>query len=172
MLLTLLKALDTDDLMTVLKHLSMAPLDIDLTLYAAQNDGEVEIDKTTGKIKALKEPDFIYCDEVLADKLSRIISEYDRQEANITRSRLEQITLDLAGTHGYPIHDFICTMYAMEQGEVRGMMPLHKYDISVPAIKKVRPANTFTFYTYTNHQEFGAKAVNEYIDSFDKKSVK
>ena len=172
MLLTLLKALDTTDLMTVVKSLTLSPLDIDILLYDAQEAGEVEIDKEKGTITALKEPAYIYYDEVLANKLIKIMRKYDEQEANITRNRLEQITLDLVGGHGCTIQDFLCTLYALEQNTIPGMVQVNKYEISVPEIKKVRPANTFVFYTLTNHQEFGEKAVKEYVDHFATSAVK
>ena len=172
MILTLLKALKTNSLMDVIRHISLSPLDLDLLLYDAQEAGEVEIDKEKGTITALKEPAYIYCDEVLANKLIKIMRKYDEQGANVTRNRLEQITLDLIGGHGYPIHDFVCTLYALEQGKANLLPKVNKYDISVPEIKNKRPANTFTFYTLTDHQEFGAKAVNEFIDTFSESSVK
>ena len=95
---------------------------------------------------------------------------YDKQEANITRSRLEKDALD--GKYGYPVHDFLCTMYALEQGHVVGVPKLYKYEINVPAIKKKRPFNKFVFYTFLDHEEFGAKAVNKFIDEFAKLNVK
>ena len=172
MLLTLLKATNATKLKDVVPYLSMSPLDIDLLLYDAQEAGEVEVDKEKGTIIALKEPAFLYHDKELAQKLLKIIRKYDEQEANITRTRLEQITLDLMGKHGYPIHDFVCTLYALEQGKANLLPKVNKYDISVPEIKDKLPANTFTFYTLTDHQEFGAKAVNEFIDTFSESSVK
>src|ERR1700742_1404203 len=97
MLLTLLAALNTNDLLTVVKHLSLSPLDIDLLLYEGQEDGKIELDKKKGKIKALKEVGSVYYDTELAHKIVKIIKYYDKQKANITRNRLEEITLDLAG---------------------------------------------------------------------------
>lgn len=171
MLLTLLKALNTTDLQKVVGHLSLAPLDIDLLLYDAQESGEIAVDKTKGKITALKEPANLYYDDKLADKLVRMISRYDEQEANITRNRLEEVTLALGMPHGYPIHDFMCTMYALEQGAATGCPTVNRYEISVPEIKKKRPANTFVFYTLLPHQEFGSKAVNDFIAEWDKLQV-
>ena len=171
-LLTLLKALNTTDIKEVIAHLSMAPIDIDILLYEGQENGDIEVNREKGTITALKEPSDLYYSVILVSKLVKIIQKYDEQGANITRTRLEQVTLDLMGKHGYPIHDFICTLYALEQGRAHLYPKVNKYDISVPAIKNKRPANTFTFYTFKNHQEFGTKAVNEYIDTFNKKSVK
>lgn len=168
MLLTLLKALNTTDLLKVVSHLGMASIDIDLLLYEAQANGEVEIDKAKGKIKALKEPDTLWYNSELANKFVRIIKEYDRQEANITRSRLEIITLDPQGRYGYPPHEFVCTIYALEQGIV-GIEKPEVYEITVPEIKGKRPFHRFKFYTYTDHQEFGAKAVNEFMEQFEQK---
>lgn len=171
MLLTLLDALKTDDLKTVVGYLDMSPLDIDLLLYEAQENGEVEINKEKAKIKALKPAVDLYYDKVLAVKIIKIIKRYDDQEANITRSRLEEITLNLQGKRGYPIHDFVCTMHAIENGlpVLPGITDVKTYEISVPAIKKpFRPANTFIFYTLLDHQEFGSKAVNDFIAQWDK----
>lgn len=172
MLLTLLKALDTTDLMKVVGHLSLPALDIDLMLYQAQEDGEIEVDKKNNKVKALKEPEVLYFDRDLADKLARIVMRYDEQEANITRSRLEEVTLGMNTGVGYPVHDFVCSLYALEQGVVPGYPPVNKYEISVPEIKNKRPANTFVFYTFLDHQEFGAKAVNAFIDTWAKANKK
>lgn len=169
LLQTLLKALDTTDLKTVVGHLSMSPLDIDLLLYDGKENGIVEINKQKGTIKLVDtESVGKYYDATLADKLIKIIKQYDNQQANITRNRMEQITLDLVGKHGYPIHDFVCTIYLLEQNAI-GYPKVNKYDISVPEIKGKRPANTFTFYTLLDHQEYGAKAVNDYIDTFGNK---
>lgn len=171
MLLTLLGALNTTDLKQVAGHLSMAPLDIDLLLYKAQEDGDISIDKKKGKIKALKEEP-IYYDAALAQKLIAIIKQYDLQEANITRNRLEEITLALNGRWGYPIHDFICTLYALEQGVVPEQPKLYRYEIGVPEIKDKRPYNLFIFYTFLDHKEFGTKAVNDFVAQWDKLNVK
>lgn len=171
MLSYLIKALDTNDLKEVIGHLSLSPLDIDLLLYEAQEKGEIEIDKEKARITVLTDPTPYY-DVALADKLVKTMNYYDKQGANITRNRLEQNALDLAGKHGCPIHDFVCTLYALEQGDVAGMPKVYKYEISVPEIKDKRPANTFVFYTLLDHQEYGASAVNDFIDQWDKKEVK
>ena len=168
MLPTLLKALDTTDLGRVVGYLSMAPIDIDLMLYEAQDNGEVEINKEKGTVKLLKEPEDIYYSVDLAPKLVKIIQRYDMQGSNITRSRLEEITLALNGKYGYPIHDFICTLYALTEGKVYLYPKVNKYDISLPEIKKKRPYHLFEFYTFLDHQEFGAKAVNAAIDQWSK----
>lgn len=171
MILTLLKALNTTKLQEVVGCLSMAPLDIDLLLYDAQDAKQVAIDKKTGKITALLDESAPYYNSELASKLLRIVRRYDEQEANITRNRLEEITLDLAGSHGYPIHDFICTLYALEQGKAAGFPKLNRYEISVPGIKGKRPPNTFVFYTLVDHQEYGAKAVNDFIEQWGKMNI-
>jgi hypothetical protein len=144
MLLTLLKALGSKSLDEVVSKISLSPLDIDVLLYEAQEAGDVEVNREKNTIK-------------------KIIRFYDQQEANIVRSRLEMVAVDPMGVYGYPKHDFYCTLYYLEQsGEV------NKYDISVRK-RGSRPAHTFEFYTFLDHQEFGAKAVNNFIEQFDKK---
>lgn len=168
MLLTLLKALDTADLMAVVKNMAMSPLDIDLILYAAIDNGEVEVDKEKNTIKALKEPVKIYYDPLLASKLVEIIKRYDKQKANITYNRLMQDVLAPGSPHGYPVHDFACTLYALENNLIVGYPKLNRYEIDVPEIKNKRPYNKYVFYTYLDHQEFGAKAINQYIEQWQK----
>lgn len=165
MLLTLLKALNTSDLEKVVKILSnsMAELDIDVMFYEAQEAGEIEIDKKKNKIKALKEPGTLYYNEKLLSQIKKIIRFYDQQGANITRNRLEMTAASPMSLSGYPMVDVYCTMYYLdESGEV------NKYELTVPKLGK-RPFNRFQFYTFVDHQEFGAKAVNDFIAQFDKK---
>lgn len=165
MLLTLLKALNTTDLSILAGNLDMPPLDIDVLLYEAQENGEIEIDKENNKIKRLKEPDYLYSNPHLYEQIRKIVKFYDQQGANITRSRLEMGALDPNGNHGYSNQDFVCTMYAIEQDG-----SINHYEVEVKGNKKKnRPAHTFKFYTYLDHQEFGAKAVNDFVARFDKK---
>lgn len=171
MLLQLLQALNTTDLLKVVTHLSLPPLDIDLLFYQAAEDGEVKIDKATNQIEALKKPEKPYYEPELAGKLLAIIKRYDEQEANITYTRLEQITLDLAGRYGYPIQDFICTLYCLEHNLIPDFPKVYAYELTAPKHKK-RPENTFKFFTLLDHQEFGAKAVNQYIASWTDVKVK
>jgi hypothetical protein len=163
MLLTLLKALGSKSLDEVVSKISLSPLDIDVLLYEAQEAGDVEVNREKNTIKPLKEPNQLYYNDKLLSQIKKIIRFYDQQEANIVRSRLEMVAVDPMGVYGYPKHDFYCTLYYLEQsGEV------NKYDISVRK-RGSRPAHTFEFYTFLDHQEFGAKAVNNFIEQFDKK---
>lgn len=184
MLLQLLEALGSDKLSFVVQHMSMAPIDINLHLYEGQHKGEIEVVKEKNRITALKKPDAPYYNSELADKIVRLIREYDRQEANITLTRLQQDVLDIMGQlylpngqiqrpgqFGYPTHEFICTLYALEQGQVPGYS-IKKYEIEVPAVKNKRPYSKFVFYTELDHQEYGARDVRNYIAQFDNKKVK
>lgn len=172
MILTLIKALETDDLVRVVAALSMAPIDIDLLLYEERDKGNISVDKKTAKVKTLREPESLYYDPVLAEKLVALIRRYDSEEENITFSRMEQNVLDPAGSNGYPTHDFLCTLYALKQGAVEGQPQVNCYEIKVPEVKKKRPGHIFEFYTFLDHQEFGAKAANAFIDHWAKASAK
>lgn len=162
MLLTLIKVLATNDLDIIVANIELPPIDIDVMLYEAQENGEVEIDKEKNTIKALKEPEYLYSEPKLYGQIMKLVEHYDKQEANITKSRLEGVVLNPGG-FGYPRHDFVCTLFCIEENA-----KVKKYEIKVPKSKK-RPAHTFEFYTLLDHQEYGAKAVNAFIDSFDKK---
>lgn len=160
MLLTLIKALATKDLDIVVANIELPPIDIDVMLYEAQENGEIEIDKEKNTIKALKEPEVLYSDTKLYKQITKLIAHYDSQEANITKSRLEGVVLNPGG-FGYPRHDFLCTLFCIEEDA-----KIKKYEIKVLKTKK-RPEHAFEFYTYLDHQEFGAKAVNAFMDKFD-----
>ena len=163
MLLTLLKAVDTKDLEKLVRYMSLPPIDIDVMLYEAIKNGDIEVNKRKGTIKALKAPEEAYFNEKLLEQMKKVIHFYDDQEANITESRLEQIVLDPMGLNGYLKHDFYCTLLKLK------MLPeVKKYEIKV-AKNGPRPAHTFVFYTFLDHQEFGAKAVNDFIKQFAKK---
>lgn len=170
MLPTLIKALNTDDTLKIVSHLSLPPIDIDLLLYEGQESGVLEVSKDKKKIKLLKNPTELYYNSELLDKIKSIIKHYDRQEANITYNRLFEIACNLNHPnekYGYLKHDFVCTMYYLEEsGDV------NFYQINVPAIKDKRPYNEFKFYTFLDHQEYGAKAVSDFIDQFSDKKVK
>ena len=59
MLLTLIKALATNDLDIIVANIELPPIDIDVMLYEAQENSEIEIDKEKNTIKALKEPEYL-----------------------------------------------------------------------------------------------------------------
>lgn len=163
MLLTLIKALKTDNLDIVVSNFELCPLDIDVLLYEAQASGEVEIDKEKNTIKALKEPEELYYDQKLYDQIIKIVGFYDGVESNITRSKLEGIALDPSGGNGYKRHDLVCTLYFIEENA-----KVKKYEINMPK-KGDRPEHTFTFYTLTDHQKFGQEAVDRFIKTFETK---
>lgn len=161
-----MKALNTGKLDRIVSCLALAPIDVDVLLYDAQENGDVEIDLKRRKIKALREPETFYSNTALLIQMRKLIAYYDKQEANITKTRLEMVVLDPAGTNGYLIHDFICSLYVLEQQE-----DIKKYSISVPK-EKNRPAHTFEFYTFLDHQKFGQDAVNDFKKQFEKKKKK
>lgn len=167
-----MKALQTTDLKVVVGCLSLAPIDIDLLLDEEQAKGNVSVDRKKAKITALKEPESLYYDPALAGKISTLVRRYDSDGENITFSRLEQLVLDPAGTNGYPTHDFLCAVYALKVGAIPGQPPVKTYEIKVPEIKNKRPGHTFEFYTFLDHQEFGAKIANGFIDQWAKLSAK
>ena len=166
MLTTLLKAVDSNKLSDFVGDrtgkgvLDLCPLDIDVLVDEALENGEIEIDKEKNEIKRLKEPESSYYNEKLLNQIKKLIRSYDKDGLNITSSRIQLKALDSTG-RGYLTHDIICTLYYLDEcGEV------NMYEINVPK-KKNRPAHTFKFYTYLDHQEFGAKAVNDFISKFD-----
>lgn len=168
MITTLILAIGNGNLQEIIKHLTLSPLEIDVALYDGQSNGEIEVDKSRGVVSILKQPDTLYSNLKLEENILKIIGYYNAQSADITLSRLEQDALDPVGGHGYKRHDLYCTLYKLEnEGKI------NKYEISVPAIKKpFRPANTFIFYTLTDHQEFGSKATLDFIKQWDKLDTK
>lgn len=161
----LLKTLETNKLSEVAGSMDMPPLDMNLALWGAIDSGDIEIDEKKDRIKALKEPEPWHNPD-LANKLIRVIQHYAKNQANITRGRLNAYMKDPLTSVGYPIHEYLMTLqYLIDQGQVVEEI------VSVPKTKS-RPFHRFVFLCLPEYEEqnaeWNAKAVNKWIDDFAK----
>lgn len=162
--LYLIKCLDSKKLSDLTAAMDMAPLDLNLTIWKAIDDGEIEIDEEKDRVKALKEAEAWHNPD-LASKLIRVFQHYAENEANITRGKLGSYMKDPMTGQGYPIHEFVMTLqYLIDQGTIEEEV------ISVPEIKNKRPYHRFVFLCLpgNDNQEWNAKAVNKWIADFEK----
>lgn len=159
----LLKTLNTNKLSELAESMDMPPLDMNLALWGALDNGEIEINEDKDRVKALKEPEAWHNPD-LATKLIRVIQHYAQNETNITRGRLNGYMKDPLTSQGYPIHEYLMTLqYLIDNGQVIEDV------VSVPKTKS-RPYHRFVFLCLpgNDNAEWNAKAVNKWIDDFAK----
>lgn len=162
--LYLLKCLDSKKLSDLTAAMDMPPIDLNLTIWKAIDDGDIEIDEEKDRVKALKDAEAWHNPD-LASKLIRVFQHYADNEANITRGKLSSYMKDPMTGHGYPIHEFVMTLqYLIDQGTIEEQV------ISVPEIKNKRPYHRFVFLCLpgNDNEEWNSKAVNKWIADFEK----
>lgn len=163
-ILYLLETLKTEKLSDLTATMDMAPLDMNLAVWDALDNGDIEIDEEKDKVKALKKAE-AWHDPDLATKLIRTIQHYAANETNITRGRLNSYMKDPVTSLGYPLHEYLMTLqYLIDKGQVVEEV------ISVPEVKDKRPYHKFVFLCLpeNDNQEWNARAVNKWIDDFEK----
>lgn len=164
-LLYLLKALKTEKLSDVVANIDEAPIDINITIWDAIENGDVEVDEEKDKIKALKKPELWHHEE-LTSKILRVMRHYAKNETNITRGTMYQFTKDPMTMKGYKTHEYLMSLqYLIDTGVIE------EYTVSVPEIKKKRPYHRFVFLCLPDNpnEEWNAKAVNKWIANWEKK---
>lgn len=169
-ILYLLKTLKTNKLSELAAIIDAPTLDMNLAIWEAIDRGEIELDEDKDRVTALKDAD-TWHDPELANKLIRVIQHYSRQETNITRGRLQSYMNNPRRGYGYPVHEYLMTLqHLIDVGQVVEEV------ISVPGVRKVRPPHTFVFLGLPENEEqnaeWNAKAVNKWIDDFEKTKVK
>jgi hypothetical protein len=166
--LYLLKILDTSKFTELVAMIDLPPLDMNLALWEALDNGDIEVNEKKDKVKALKgaEP---WQNEDLSNKLLRAIQHYAKNESNITVGRLNSYMKDPVTGAGYPVHEYLMSMqYLIDNGTVVEMT------VNVPQTKK-RPYHRFVFLCLpenTNNEEWNARAVNKWIADFENNKVK
>ena len=166
-LLYLLKILKTNKLSELVANMDLPPLDINLAIWEAIDNGEIEIDEDKDRVKALKDAE-PWQNPDLATKLIRVFQHYAANQANITRGRLNGYIKDPATEQGYKWHEYIMTLqYLIDNGQVVEEV------ISVPKVGK-RPYHKFAFLCLPgqNNQEWNARTINQWIDTFAKQPKK
>lgn len=179
----LVKILETESIEELVANIDEAPLDMNLAIWEAIDDGFIEVDDEKGTIKLLKEPE-PSSDPDLKNKILRTIQHYARDEVNITRGRLNSQVKDMSTGKGYAWHEYLCAVQHLIDGEL-----VVADEVDVPqATKKftdkkgrkkekvIRPAHKFVFLGLAENaevnQEWNARAVNKWIDEFETATVK
>lgn len=166
-ILYLLKILDTKKLSELVAAIDAPPLDVNLALWDAIEAGEIEVDEAKDQVTPLKTWEAWHSPD-LATKLIRVMQQYAKNEANITRGRLQSYLKDPMTSLGYPLHEYLMTLqYLVDSGQVEEEI------ISVPETKK-RPFHKFVFLCLpgNDNAEWNARAVNKWIADFEKIKVK
>lgn len=160
----LLKILGAKKISELVENIDLPPLDINLLLDDAVAKGQIELDRDKDKIKALKEPEISF-DADLANKLLRTMQNYEKQEKNITRGRLNSLVKDPATGVGYGWHDYLTSLqYLIDSGQVEEEV------VSVPAVGD-RPYHKFVFLQFPDNpnEDWNRAIVNKWVDSSAKK---
>ncbi len=160
----LLKILGTKKISELVENIDLPPLDINLLLDDAVAEGQIEVNREKDKIKALKDPEISF-DADLANKLLRTMQNYEKQEKNITRGKLNSLVKDPATGVGYGWHDYLTSLqYLIDSGQVEEVV------VGVPAVGD-RPYHKFVFLCFPDNpnEDWNRAVVNKWVDSFAKK---
>ena len=163
-ILYLLQVLKTDKLSELVAVIDAPPLDVNLAIWDAIDRGEIEVDEDKNSVVPLKEAE-PWRDEDLTNKLLRTIQHYVANETNITRGRMNALIKEPITEKGYGMHDYFMSLQSLvDSGQVIEEV------IEVAATKK-RPYHKFVFLCLADNpnEEWNAKAVNKWIDGFEKK---
>lgn len=160
----LLSILETKKLSELVENIDLPPLDINLALWDAEKNGEIEVDIDKDKVTVLKHPEHAF-DSDLANKLLRTMQHYEAQEINITRGRLNHLIKDPATGLGHPYHEYLMALqYLIDSEQIESEV------VTVPKAGK-RPFHKFVFLQFPENpnEDWNRNEVNKWIASFAKK---
>lgn len=166
-ILYLLKILKTNKLSELVANIDAPFLDINLAIWDAAKNGEVEINEEKDRITPLKNHEVTFNAD-LANKLLRVIQHYNARETNITRGRLNSLVKNTGTEFNHKWHDYIMALqYLIDSGQVEEQV------VSVPKTKK-RPYHKFVFLCIQDNpnEEWNSREVNKWIANWEKNSVK
>jgi hypothetical protein len=163
-ILYLLKILKTNKISELVQNIDLPPIDINLAIWDAVKNGDIEVNDEKGRIKPLKEAEASFNSD-LASKLVRVIQHYTEQEINVTRGNLNGVIKDPGTDRGYPWHEYIMALqYLIDSGQVLEM------EVSVPKSGD-RPYHRFVFLCLpdNDNEEWNRREVNKWIANWHKK---
>lgn len=168
-ILYLLKVLETNKISVLISNIDAPLLDINLALFEAEDNGEIEIDRKKDKIKALKEATPT-CDEKIANKLIRVIQHYSKNEVNISVGKLTSWCKNPAMEHNYLYHEYICALqYLIDTGQVIE-------DIRTVPKSGKRPFHRFVFLCLPenseHNEEWNSREINKWLARWESDKVK
>lgn len=174
----LLRILDTEKLDELVANIDLPPMDMNLAIWEAVDEGQISVDADSGVVKALVEAE-PSSDSDLKNKILRVIQHYARNETNINRGRLNTYVKDPISGTGYPYHEYIMAVQHLIDGEL-----VEEEVVDVPGknhsfitkkgkqkTKELRPAHKFVFLGLVeNHEqnaEWNQKSVDKWIADMD-----
>lgn len=166
-ILYLLKILDTNKISELVGNIDLPPIDINLAIWGAIDRGEIELDESKDRIRALKSHEASF-DSDLASKLLRVIQHYASKETNVTRGTLNSVIKDPSTGNGYAWHEYVMALqYLIDSGQVLEL------EVSVPKTKS-RPYHKFVFLGLegNDNEEWNSREVNKWIANFESSRVK
>ncbi len=163
-ILYLLKILKTNKISELVANIDLPPIDINLAIWDATKNGQIELDLKKDSIIALKEAEISF-DSDLANKLIRTIQHYAGEEINITRGRLNNVIKDPTDGRGYPYHEYLMALQYLIDSEQVIEMP-----VDVPKVGK-RPYHKFVFLCLPENpnEDWNKNEVNKWIANFNSK---
>lgn len=159
----LLKILGTKKISVLVENIDLPPIDINLAIWDAVKNGQIEVDQKKDKIKLLKEPEVSF-DSDLANKLIRVIQHYAENEINVTRGTLNSVIKDPTTERGYPWHEYIMALnYLIESEQVL------EIEVDVPK-EGDRPFHKFVFLCLpdNDNEEWNRREVNKFVANWRK----
>lgn len=166
-ILYLLKILDTTKISELVANIDAPFLDINLAIWDAIKNGDVEVDEEKDKITPLKFPKITF-DKDIANKILRVMQHYAARETNITRGRLNTLAKNTGTEFNYRWHEYLMALeYLIYSGQIEEQV------ITVPKTKK-RPYHKFVFLCFEGNpnEEWNSREVNKWIANFEKTKVK
>lgn len=163
----LLKILKTNKLSELVANIDLPPIDLNLAIWDSIAAGQIEVDDTKDKVRALVEPEVSF-DSELASKLLRVIQHYASKEINVTRGTLNGVIKDPATGNGYAWHEYIMALqYLIESGQVI------EEQVEVPKTKE-RPYHKFVFLCLEDNpnEDWNRREVNKWVANFKPNKVK
>lgn len=166
-ILYLLKILKTNKLSELVANIDAPFLDINLAIWDAAKNGEVEINEDKDRITPLKKHEITF-DADLATKLLRTMQHYSSRETNITRGRLNNLVKNNATEFNYRWQDYLMALqYLIDSKQIEEQV------ISVPKTDK-RPYHKFVFLCFKDNpnEEWNSREVNKWIANWERNKVK
>lgn len=166
-ILYLLRILKTNKISELVANIDAPPIDINLAIWDAVKNGQIELDEKKDKVRPLKPAEASF-DSDLANKLLRVIQHYASKEINVTRGTLNGVIKDPSTGNGYPWHEYIMALqYLIDSKQVLEM------EVSVPKTKG-RPYHKFVFLCLpdNDNEEWNARETNKWLANFANSKVR
>lgn len=167
--LYLLNILNTNKLSELVANIDLPLVDINLSIWDAEEQGLIKVDHDKDKVQALTEDYELTAEPELQDKILRVMHHYERQNTNITRGRLNLLFKSQQSDYNYRWHDYLMALqYLIDSKQVI------TETITVPEIKNKRPYHKFVFLSFPTNldKDWNKTEVENWKKNFTTKKKK